>query len=712
MPKSRLLQDFSGSSPSQWREAAEALLKGASFEKKLLTGTYEGITLQPIYTKENTASFKHLDQFPGLVDGMRGGRASGYHGRTWEISQELPYSTAQELNQVLRADLVNGQGVIHILTDLPTQFALDPDQGAVNTVGACGVSLSNIQDFDTLLKGVDVTKYPLYLRGGPGGLPLAIVFFAWAKKYEVHPSKMRGALESDPYAFWVTQGKLPLSLENLFKEISILTKYVISQKMDFHTVTVSTTPYHDAGAHAVQELAYAMATGVDYLRRLTEEGLTIDEAARSMRFTFALSSHFFMELSKLRAARLLWAKVLEACGAREESRTMWIHARTALRDKTVIDYYNNVLRGTTEAFSAVLGQCDSMHVSPYDEAFEVPDEFSRRLARNTQLILKHECQLTDVLDPAGGSWFVESLTETLAQKGWELFQQIEALGGMEKMLTSGELQKQIAGVRSARQENVGSRKETIVGVNNYTNPKEKMPVPVLPDYAQIRKKRVAEINRYRQSAEPIEDCKILKHLSEINGAQPEKIISTGINAVLTGASLGELSSVIRAKPGSGVEIEKVPILRLSSLYEHLRQRCVLLAEKTGHAPSVLQLNIGPSREYRARADWTTNFLMAGGLLVHADRDFPTDQEAIKACETSQSSIIILCSTDERYAQTVTTLVPAILAKAPSKIILLAGAPGEQEKPWREAGVTDFIHVRVPNYQCLDELVTKLEAAGR
>lgn len=678
-------------------------------KKKLLTQTYEGITLRPVYDQEDVDSSAFTGQLPGQADYMRGIMAAGYHGKLWEISQELPYGTPQEVNEALRQDLADGQTEIHILTDLVTQLGYDPDHAKPSEVGACGVSLSNIQDFDTLFKGIDIGKHSIYLRGGPSALSLAILFFAWAEKYEVKVGKLHGCLESDPYGFWAATGRLPVSLDKVFEEVAILTKYVTAQKYHFQTVTVSTTAYHDAGGSGVQELALAMASGVGCLRRLAAHGIPVDQVAPRMQFAFSVGTNFFMELAKLRAARLLWAKVVEACGGREESRRMWIHARTAIRDKTIVDAHNNILRGTTEAFAAVLGQCNSLHVSPYDEVYQAPDAFSRRVARNIQLILRHECMLTEVIDPAGGSWFVETLTKELAQKAWEQFQQIEKDGGIEAGLRSGSIQRQIAALRDQRAQNAGSRKDVVVGVNNYPNPKEKLPEARPQDWEGVYKKRYAEITTYRQGAEPVEDSKILGLLAQLNENEPGKVIETAAEAALLGASLGELSRVIRKGREDGETIEKLPIFRPSHLYETLRQRCEAIGESKGVELSVLQLNIGPSREYRARADWTTNFLMVGGLRVHADKDFATVKEAIAAAAASPSHALVICSTDEKYAQVVPEIASGIKSLAAKKLIFVAGAPGDQEAAWKSAGVDGFINVRIANHPFLESLISKLEA---
>jgi len=709
MVTDRLLGEFKASTLDEWRSAAEALLKGASFEKKLLTQTYEGITLQPIYSRQDISGFKHLEQLPGQADFMRCSSASGYRSKVWEISQELPYGTPQLVNEALRNDLANGQTEIQILPDLITQFGNDPDYAQPAEVGMCGVSLSNIQDFDTLFKGIDVENHSVYLRGGPSCLALAIVFFAWTQKYAVNVKKLHGCFESDPFGIWASLGRLPINLDTLFEEIAILTKYVSAKKLHFQTITVSASAYHDAGANAVQELAYSMATGVEYLRRFESNGLSVDDTAPRMQFVYGIGTNFFMELAKLRAARLLWSKVIQASGGKSEAQKMWIHARTATRDKTVVDAYNNVLRGTTEAFAAILGQCNSMHVSPFDEVYQVPDDFSRRMARNTQLILKHECLLTDVIDPAGGSWFIENLTKDLAEKAWELFQKIEADGGMEKGLRTGTIQKQITAIRDQRIKNAGNRKDIVVGVNNYPNPREVLPTPRIPDAMEIFKRRQAEISTYRQSAEPSEDSQILALLSKLSGKESGKLVSTAAEAVLAGASLGEVSRVLRANQAMEEPIEKLPLFRPSALYEGLRKKCEDYAKKHGQDLTVLQLNVGASREYRLRADWTSSFLQVGGVKVLADKDFGTVAEAVEAAKVGKAKAVVICSTDEKYTQHVPDLAAALKALPGRRVVIVAGAPGDNEAAWKAAGVDSFINVRVPNFEFLNGLINQMES---
>ncbi|MDR0533740.1 MAG: acyl-CoA mutase large subunit family protein [Verrucomicrobiales bacterium] len=702
-----LLSEFSKPTYEQWKIEAEKLLKGVPFEKKMLTKTHEGITLRGIYNPEDIKDLAHLNQKPGTGDFVRARNAAGYSGEGWKISQELPYGTAEEFNKAAKHDLMRGQNEITMILDIAGARGLDPDSAAVGEVGACGTSVSSVADLEVLFKGIMLDCISLNVKAGVSALPFASLLLAYCEKVKLDPAKLTGCIEMDPVSMLVSGMEMTVSCDQMHNEMAQLIKEVGKKLPNMRLLGVNTQAVHDSGGNAVQELGYAMAVSVAYINAMQEHGISALDVAKRIRFSFSVGGNFFMEIAKLRAARLLWSRVLEAYGVNPADAPMYIHARTAIWNKTAVDANTNMLRVGTEAFSAALGGCQSLHVGPFDEAFTVPDEFSRRVARNAQIVIQEECEITRVIDPAGGSWYVEWLTDSIAEKGFAFFKEIQAKGSVGKALKSGWLQEQIATVAKAKVAALERRSETMVGVNNFPNPKEKMPEVKLPDYAAIHKKCVKAIESRRTSADANSDAVIMADLEKLTAASGDAV-ELAISAAKHGASLGEITRALRHADANGERCKIEPALRITRAslgYEKLREAC----EKSNGAALVFQANIGPSRGYRARADWTTAYFNVGGITVKADKDFNTIEEAAQACKDSGAKVAIICTTDDKYLEVVEPLTKLLKGANSGLTVLVAGAPGDNEAKWKEAGVDDFVHVRTNNFAMLKQVLTKIGA---
>ena len=521
------LEEFPIPSYADWKAEAEATLKGAPFEKKLVTKTFEGLDIQPIYRKDDLENVAHLGSLPGQAPYVRGTRTVN----TWEMARECP-----------------------------------------------------------------------------------------------------GASGADPLSKLV-RGTLDLPLDTAFDELAKAER-----------IAVNTRIYNSAGGNAVQELAFALATGVEYLRQAEKRGVEVNAIAPKMTFGFAMGSDFFMGIAKLRAARLLWSRVVAACGGNAAAQKMSIHASTSLWSKSKLDPYVNMLRATTEAFSAVAGGCDSLVVSPFDDVVRTPDEFSKRIARNTQFILAEECHFDHVVDPGGGSYYVETLTAQLANAAWAIFQQIEKAGGMLKALEAGIPQQQVKAVAAKKAEAVAQRRLSLIGVNVYANATEK----------------------------PLE------------GSTAEKT---------SGCTCGGHTN---AHP----QVETLAPLRGAEPFENLRAAVSAAAKK-----KIFLANMGPLRQHKARADFATGFFQPGGYEVLENRGFQTVDEAAAAAIASCASVVVVCSTDDTYPEIVPALVPKL--KAAGLFVVLAGYPTEQIDAFKAVGVDEFIHLRANCFQVLSGIATKL-----
>lgn len=706
--KQKLLAEFDSVPFETWKAKAIADLKGAPYEKKLITKTYEGFDIQPVYTAADTDNLAHLKSDPGFGTLARGIAAEGYVSQSWEVSQELPYPSPREFNDAARHDLSRGLTALNLSLDAATRAGQDPDSAKSGEIGKGGVSIASIKDLSTALEDIDLEKTSLFIRSGASGLPFAALLAALFKSRGLDLGKLHGSIENDPLGVILHEGTLPQSLDEAYRELAQLTAWASREAPALQTVTVHSRSFLEAGGSAVQELGFSLAIGAEYLRELSKRGQSVDIVAPRMRFAFSIGSNFFMEIAKFRAARLLWSRVVEAFGGNKCSQSMNIHARTALWNKSKLDPYANLLRTTTESFSAVLGGVQSLQVGAFDEVFGLPDEFSRRIARNQQILLATEAQLRHVVDPAGGSWAVEWLTDQIARKAWELFQQVEGKGGAYAVLKDGFVQSEIEKVAKSRESALASRKDSQVGVNQYANLKEKKVDARLPDYSAIAKSRAADVAKYRTTNDAARHSKVLGKLSELLGATDAKLLDAAIEAVQSGATLGEITRVIRANDAERPVVKPLKLHRLSEPFEALRGASDAFLEKTGSRPKVFLATMGPVSQHKGRGDFSRGFFEVGGFdVIYPKGGFDTVAAAAEAAKASRAKVVVVCSTDDTYPEIVPQLVPALKAAIPGVTAVLAGYPADQIEAHKASGIDEFIHVRANLLAVLGGLQKKI-----
>ncbi|MBQ6758817.1 MAG: acyl-CoA mutase large subunit family protein, partial [Selenomonadaceae bacterium] len=451
------LDEFAIPTYDEWKAACIALLKGAPFEKKLFTKTYEGITFSPMYFHADTEPIQPAKSFPGMGDYLRGTTANGYVNAPWGIAQACDETFPAENNELLQHEIAKGSTIYNIKVDCATRKAKDARE--CKHIGKGGCSLTTLGDVDALLKGLKLDTYPLYVYAGESSLPLFALIIAAIQKQGGDVSKLKGVIGANPIAEYAANGTLTQSLDKLFDEAANVAKWAVKNAPNVKTIFVKSNVFSNGGANDVQEVAYTISTGVAYLRALLDRGLTIDEAASQIMFGFSMGANFFMQIAKLRAVRPIWAQIVKAFGGSEEAQKIHIHGRPAKFFKTVYDPYVNMLRDTTELFSGVVGGVDSFENSTFDEPVRKGDEFSRRIARNMQIILQEEFGLLQPIDPAGGSWAVETLTKQLKEKIWAEFQAVEGKGGIVEALKGGYPQDEITNVLAARFKAAETRKD-------------------------------------------------------------------------------------------------------------------------------------------------------------------------------------------------------------------------------------------------------------
>lgn len=627
--------EFPIPSYEQWKDEAIKSLKGGDFEKKLFTKTIEDILLKPIYNLndlENNILYNF--QYPGIAPYNRGNNPLGYKANPWYIAQAIPYPDIKQFNTALRNDLVNGQNAINIKV-----------RGNSNHHRQIkyGIELNNIDDFTNAFKNIDLSKYPIYFSSEDFFYGLSKLFLEYLKFSNIDLAKVYGNLGADIYGKLLSSGNLQFPIQKYYGQIAEIIKQYRGLNSDFGVININGALFHNSGANAIQEIAYSFTTALEYLQNLQSFNLNIDEIAQTMRFSFGVGSNFFMEIAKLRAARIIWTKIIREFGGNEQSQKMFIHSQTSFRNKTKFNPWSNIIRNTTECLSAILGNSNSIEVGYFDFAYGYPSELSRRLARNTQLIFLYESHLIDTIDPVAGSYYLENLTNELCLLVWKEIQKIETSGGFMENIKNGNIQAEIKQTADNQIKDYHTRKLGIIGTNKYPLLNEKTP----EDYMEF------EYNEENQSEQN----------NELN-------------------------------------FEQLKALRFAEDFEKLRDNANTYKEKNGAYPSITLFNFGELSEYKPRNDFATEYLSIAGFEVKSSPGFQTSSDAMKYLLDTQCNIIVICSTDENYKKFVPEFAQMVKKFKPLTYIILAGYPKEQIELYKQFGVDDFIYLNSDVYETL------------
>lgn len=682
-----------------WRRQVEAELKGVPFEKKLLTRTPEGVTLRPLYTRADVAGVPHLDTQPGEPPYLRGFHPAD-KPRRWECCQEIAAQRTHEFNRALLAALSSGQDSVALTPDRATRAGLDPDEAGADLVGEDGLSLIDIDDVRTALRDVDLGTIPLHVRGGADVLPVAALVLAEVRHRGVRLDTLNGSITADPFAAWLENGSLPSEWPALQDQLAGWTRWAAANAPRLRTIGIDLGVWHEAGASATQELAYALASAVEHLRALMSRGLNPEDVLPRMCFSFAVGPQFFIEVAKFRAWRLLWTKLVTAIGAPPTAAaTVAVHARTGRWNQSLLDPQVNLLRVTTAALSAVLGGIDSLHVSPSDEITGRTDETSRRIARNVHTLLAEEFHTLVPADAAGGSWMIESLTDELARAAWALFQDIEKNGGMIASMLQGRPQDAVAKVAAGKAAALATRKTGLVGTNVYPNLRDKLP----PSHRAERE--AFHLARARATKERRETL-------ATGTCEPRpwpECMQAAIAAARDGATIGQLARLVRSKRTDAHPIARLWPRRAAVPFEQLRARAAALKER----PRVFLAKMGPIAQHKARADFSAGFFAVGGFESIGKQSFETAEDAARAAVDSRAPVTVLCSTDETYPELVPAFARAVKSARPTMLVVLAGLPADPAvvQQYRDAGVDEFVHLRADAPELLGHLIDRIEAVS-
>ena len=610
MEDNKLFNEFPPVSTEKWEEVINKDLKGADYDKKLVWHTIEGFNVKPYYRAENLEGLEYLESNPGQVPFTRGHQADG---NVWEVRQDIHVQDLAEANRI----------------------ALDAVERGATSLGLCAKAVQSVDDLAVLLKGIYINAVSINFMCSQDYLQLLKLYVEYAKKNGYDTKELCGSTGFDMFRYALKHGKFHRGEEGDLQMAKELVEYAHQTLPKFRVLTVGSNVLHNAGANIVQELGFGLAAANELVARLTDMGCMAHRVAKSIVLSVGVGSTYFMEIAKIRAARMLWSKIVEQYKPECDcAYKLFINATTSRWNQSVYDPYVNMLRSTTEAMSSAVAGADSISVLPFDNAYKEADDFGYRIARNQQLLLKEESYLDKIVDPAAGSYYIENLTNEIAQGAWQHFLKVEEAGGYCKALRAGMVQDEVMATARKRDLDIATRKTTILGTNQYPNLLEKM------------------------------------------GEKIEK---------------GEHCCCCCEK---GDEVKVLPEYRGAELFEQLR----LQTEKAARRPKVFLLTYGNLTMRKARSGFATNFFGVAGYEIIDNPGFATPEEGAKAALESGADVVVLCSSDDEYAELTEPVCKVLKGKV--KSLVLAGYPKEMVETYKGYGIDEFIHVKTNALECL------------
>ena len=676
-----------------WRKLAEKELRGKPLES-LTWKTLEGIEVQPLYTEEDTADLPHIGSVPGLAPFTRGVKATMYAGRPWTIRQYAGFSTAEESNAFYRKNLAAGQQGVSVAFDLATHRGYDSDHPrVVGDVGKAGVAIDSVEDMKILFDGIPLDKVSVSMTMNGAVIPILASFIVAGEEQGHDKALLAGTIQNDILKEFMVRNTYIYPPEPSMRIISDIIQYTSDHMPKFNSISISGYHMQEAGANLVQELAYTLADGREYVRAAINAGMDVDTFAGRLSFFFAIGMNFFMEAAKLRAARLLWHRIMAEFDPKDPKSSMLrTHCQTSGVSLQEQDPYNNVIRTAYEAMSAVLGGTQSLHTNALDEAIALPTEFSARIARNTQLILQEETGVTNVIDPLAGSYYVESLTNDLAEKAWALIQEVEEMGGMTKAVASGMPKLRIEESAAIRQARIDRGDEVIVGVNKYRKDKED-PIDILDvDNVMVREAQVARLAQIRATRDEAACAAALANLSAV-AAGTGNLLAAAVDAARARASVGEISMAMETVFGR----HRAEVKTLAGVYgaayagdegfAAIQKSVEDFAEDEGRRPRMLVVKMGQDGHDRGAKVIATAFADIG-FDVDVGPLFQTPDEAAQDAVDNDVHVVGISSQAAGHKTLAPQLIQALADKGASDIIVICGGviPQQDYEFLKKAGV--------------------------
>ena len=663
---------------NRWKTLASKELKDKTIDS-LNWLTPEDIIIKPLYTENDLENINHLNELPGLDSYSRGPRATMYAGRPWTVRQYAGFSTAEESNAFYRKNLEAGQKGISVAFDLPTHRGYDSDHPRVlGDVGKAGVAIDSVEDMKILFSNIPLDKMSVSMTMNGAVIPIMANFIVAAEEQGVAKSSLTGTIQNDILKEFMVRNTYIYPPEPSMRIVSDIIEYTSKEMPKFNSISISGYHMHEAGANLVQELAFTLADGKEYVKAALSKGMDIDAFAGRLSFFFAIGMNFFMEVAKLRAARILWSKIMKEFNPKKPSSSLLrVHCQTSGVSLQEKDPYNNIVRTSYEALAATLGGTQSLHTNAFDEAMGLPTEFSSRIARNTQLIMQEELGITKVIDPLAGSYYVENLTNELTQKAWELIQEVENLGGMTEAVSAGLPKSRIEESAAKKQAAIDQGLEVIVGVNKY-KPKDHENVEILNvDNISVRKNQIDRLNQIRATRDDNICQKKLEDLENICRNKSGNILEFAVDAARNRATVGEISSALENVFGRYRANNKTLSGVYKNAYENdesflkIQNKVELFEKNEGRRPRILVIKLGQDGHDRGAKVIATAFADIG-FDVDVGPLFQTPEEAAQDAVDNDVHIIGISSQAAAHKTLVPILIDQLKKINGEEIIVVCG----------------------------------------
>jgi len=690
------MAEFTKTSIEDWRQLAKKELKGRSPDDLVQT-TPEGISVKPLYTAADLEGLEHMDTMPGAAPYVRGPRATMYTGRPWTVRQYSGFSTAEESNAFYRKNLAAGQMGLSIAFDLATHRGYDSDhERVVGDVGKAGVAIDSVEDMKILFDGIPLDKMSVSMTMNGAVLPVMAMYIVAGEEQGVDHKDLSGTIQNDILKEFMVRNTYIYPPEPSMRIVADIIEYTAQEMPRFNSISISGYHMQEAGATCVQELAYTLADGIEYVRAAISKGLDVDAFAPRLSFFFCLGMDFFMEIAKLRAARFLWSKLMVEKFQPKDPRSTALrtHCQTSGASLTEHDPYNNIVRTSIEALAGVLGGTQSLHTNSFDEALALPSESSMRIARNTQLILNHETNVTRTVDPLAGSYYVESLTASLIDGAEKLIDEVEAIGGMTKAVDAGLPKLRIEESAARRQSRVDLAQDIVVGVNKF-QPEIRDEVDILDiDNTAVREAQVARLERVRAKRDDA-NCAIALEALATGASDPRvNLLELSVNAARARATVGEISDALEGKfTRHRAVIRSITGVYGSAFdgdegYTKIVAEIDQFANEQGRRPRMLVVKLGQDGHDRGAKVIATAFADIG-FDVDVGPLFQTSEEAARQAIENDVHVIGVSSQAAGHKTLVPALIDSLRQQGASDVIVVCGGviPPKDYDMLKAAGVS-------------------------
>ena len=712
--------EFNRATLQQWAQAASKSAPGGDLNALTRT-TPEGIAVKPLYTGADLEGLPFTDTLPGFEPFIRGPQATMYAVRPWTIRQYAGFSTAEESNAFYRKALAAGGQGVSVAFDLATHRGYDSDHPRVTgDVGKAGVAIDSVEDMKILFDGIPLAKVSVSMTMNGAVLPVLAGYVVAAEEQGVSQDKLSGTIQNDILKEFMVRNTYIYPPEPSMRIIGDIIEYTAKNMPKFNSISISGYHMQEAGANQALELAFTLADGKEYVKTALAKGLDVDEFAGRLSFFWAIGMNFYLEIAKMRAARLLWCRIMKGFDAKKpKSLMLRTHCQTSGWSLTEQDPYNNVVRTTIEAMAAVFGGTQSLHTNSLDEAIALPTEFSARIARNTQLIIQEETHITSVVDPWAGSYMMEKLTQEMADKAWAIIEEVEAMGGMTKAVDSGWAKLKIEASAAEKQARIDSGKDVIVGVNKYKLAKED-PVEILEvDNVKVREAQIARLQQIKATRDGQKVQAALEALTAAAREGSGNLLGLAIDAIRARATVGEVSDALEVVFGRHrADIQKVTGVYAAAYdsaegWDKLRGEIEAFAQEAGRRPRVMVAKLGQDGHDRGAKVVATAFADLG-FDVDMGPLFQTPEEcARQAIENDVHAVGI-----STLAAGHKTLVPAIIAElrkqgADDIIVFVGGVIPQQDYGFLfDAGVKGVYGPGTPIPASAKDVLEQIKAAQR